>query len=233
VTDRQWFCLRPLRPSLPCLFPARDLDWPLRGDDQKKQRPLFIEGGVWARLASTARTRGHAGPVPRAMVRWSLGAVCAVTHDRCNSSATGQPTNAAPPPSLRATAGALSPSIPTMGAAEQRAGSSGRNSTRCCTVSHLSGALAELERSISRERVKARLERTRAKGKALGIKNALSVIHQPRDNQSVYGPCSSTAARRATSLPPSAPPWCGAKTMRLIERAPPRRNALLAIPVDA
>jgi hypothetical protein len=27
------------------------------------------------------RTRGHAGPVPRAMMRESLGAVCAVTHD--------------------------------------------------------------------------------------------------------------------------------------------------------
>ena len=48
---------------------------------RKANAPL-IRGGVWARLASTARTRGHEGASPRAMVRLPVIAVCAMAHIR-------------------------------------------------------------------------------------------------------------------------------------------------------
>jgi hypothetical protein len=48
------------------------------------------------------RTRGHAGPVPNAIVRWSLGLVCAVTHVRRKiSRGETEGLSAAPDPCVR------------------------------------------------------------------------------------------------------------------------------------
>jgi len=39
--------------------------WAPQGGNTRESNAPSIGGGVWACLASTARTRGHAGPVPR------------------------------------------------------------------------------------------------------------------------------------------------------------------------